>query len=69
MRQDDYNIIIDCIHHGAPALAPKLIAALNTVMEHANAHIQNQRKLAEAAAKSQKLADEKAATKPEKQGK
>ena len=54
MRQDDYNVIIDCIHHGAPALAPKLISALNVVMEQANAHIQNQRKLAEEAAKSQK---------------
>lgn len=36
MRQQDYEMIIACIQHGAPALAQVLINALNQVIEGSN---------------------------------
>jgi|LSQX01.2.fsa_nt_gb hypothetical protein len=36
MRQQDYEMIIACIQHGAPALAQVLINALNQVIESSN---------------------------------
>ena len=36
MRQQDYEMIIACIQHGAPALAQVLINALNQVIEDSN---------------------------------
>ena len=36
MRQQDYETIIACIQHGAPARAQLLISALNNVVESAN---------------------------------
>ena len=36
MRQQDYETIIACIQHGAPAMAQQLISALNNVVESAN---------------------------------
>lgn len=36
MRQQDYEMIIACIQHGAPALASLLIGAFNQVVENSN---------------------------------
>ena len=36
MRQQDYETIIACIQHGAPAMAQQLIGALNNAVESVN---------------------------------
>lgn len=36
MRQDDYEIILSCIQHGAPALYTRLVTSLNKVIESDN---------------------------------
>lgn len=43
MDQNNYNLIMSCIQHGAPAVAPQLVQALNTVVEKANQFVELQR--------------------------
>jgi hypothetical protein len=43
MDQNSYNLIMSCIQYGAPAVAPQLIQALNTVVEKANQFVELQR--------------------------
>lgn len=43
MDQNSYNLITSCIQHGAPAVAPQLVQALNTVVEKANQLVELQR--------------------------
>lgn len=36
MKQSDYEMILACIAHGAPALADRLVNSLNTLIETNN---------------------------------
>jgi uncharacterized protein YPO0396 len=36
MNQNDYNTIVSCINHGAPAIATRLLTGLNQVMQGSN---------------------------------
>lgn len=60
MRQQDYETIVACVKHGAPALEVPLITALNTVIENSNLHIEQQRKDAELARKLEAAKQKKA---------
>lgn len=39
MKQSNYDTIVSCIKHGAPAIAPLLLADLNQTVELANDQI------------------------------
>lgn len=46
MRQTDYEVIIQCIQFGAPALATGLVTALNQTIEDSNSWVNEQKRLA-----------------------
>ena len=39
MRQEDYELIITCIHRGVPVIADRLTAVLNSHLELANKYL------------------------------
>ena len=39
MKQSNYETICECIKHGAPAIAPQLLADFNATVEFANEQI------------------------------
>lgn len=53
MDQHSYELIMSCIQHGAPAVAPQLINALNVVVEKANQLTELQRAKLEEARKAE----------------
>lgn len=57
MKQADYEIILACIQHGAPALAPQLVPALNNTIENSNNFISQQRQAAEEAKRLEQQAN------------
>ena len=46
MKQTDYEIIIQCIQFGAPALAPQLVNSLNQTVEDSNRWLNEQKRIA-----------------------
>lgn len=56
MKQDDYEIVINCINHGAPALSARLIQSLNNVVENSNMYVEAQRKQLEESRKAAQAA-------------
>lgn len=60
MRQSNYDNIIKCIQHGAPALAGELITDLNQTVEESNKWQQEQRRIVEEAHKAEVLKAEEA---------
>ena len=61
MTQSNYEIIIACIQHGAPALAGQLIQSFNNVIEKANQLTELKRQEEEAAKKASIVKAEEAA--------
>ncbi len=59
MKQSNYDAIIKCIQHGAPAMADELITDLNQTVQLSNERIveMQQAREAEAAAKSAEAAE------------
>lgn len=51
MRQYDYDVIVNCIRAGAPAISDSLITGLNAVVSLANKYVEEHKAEIEAANK------------------
>lgn len=61
MNQSNYEVIIACIQHGAPALATSLINSFNSVIEKANKYLDIKQQEEEAKRKAEIIKNEEAA--------